>query len=47
MMIASNSRAHKGGKERGEVKEEYGGIWGEEEGDADYEGMVKPNQQHV
>jgi len=26
MMIAPNSRARKGGKERGEVKEKYGGI---------------------
>ena len=32
MMIAPNSRARKGGKERGEVKGEYGGILGEEEG---------------
>ena len=29
MMIAPNSRARKEGKERGEVKGEYGGIWGE------------------
>ena len=28
MMIANNSRARKGGKERGEVKGEYGGISG-------------------
>ena len=31
MMIAPNSRARKGGKERGE----YGGIWGEEEENAE------------
>ena len=43
MMIAPNSRTHKG-----EVKEEYGGIWGgEEEGNTDYGGMVQPSQQHV
>ena len=33
-MIAPNSRASKGGKQRGEVKWEYGGIRGEEEGNA-------------
>ena len=47
MMITLNSHARKGGKERGEVKEEYGGIWEEEEGKSDYEGMVQPSQQHV
>ena len=47
MMIAPNSRAHKGKKERGEVKREYGGVCGEEEGNADYGGMVQPSQQHV
>ena len=47
MIIAPNSSAHKGEKERGEVKEEYGGIWGEEDGNADYGGMVQPSQQHV
>ena len=47
MIIATNSRARKGGKKRGEVKEEYGGIWGEEEGNADYGGLVQPSQQHV
>ena len=36
MMIAPNSCAHKGGKERGELKGEYGEIRGEEEGNADY-----------
>ena len=29
MMIAPNFRARKGGKEREEVKEKYGGILGE------------------
>ena len=47
MIIAPNSRAHKGKKERGEVKGEYGGVCGEEEGNADYGGMVQPSQQHV
>ena len=46
MMIAPNSRAHKGEKERGDVKREYGGIWGEEEGNADYGVMMQPSQQH-
>ena len=46
-MIAPNSRARKAGKERGEVKREYGGVYGEEEENADYEGMVQPSQQHV
>ena len=36
-----------GWKERGEVKREYRGIGREEEGDADYGGMVQPNLQHV
>ena len=40
MVIAPNSRARKGDKERGEVKGEYGGIW--KEGNADYGGMVNP-----
>ena len=35
------------GKERLEVKGEYGGIWEEEEGNSDYWGMVQPSQQHV
>ena len=47
MMIAANSRAHKEEKERGEVKREYGGVFREEEGNAEYGGMVKPSQQHV
>ena len=47
MMIAPNSHARKEGKERGELKGEYGRNWGEEEGNADYEGMVQPSQQHV
>ena len=42
VVIAPNSWAHKG------EKEEYGGIWGEEEeGNADYGGMVQPSHQHV
>ena len=47
MLFAPNSGTRKGEKERGEVKEEYGGIWGEEEENADYGAMVQPNQQHV
>ena len=47
MIIAPNSRIHKGKTERGEVKGEYGGVCGEEEGNADYGGMVQPSQQHV
>ena len=43
MIIASNSRAHKGEKERG--GDEW--IWGEKEGNADYGGMVQPSQKHV
>ena len=46
MIIAPNSRARKDGKERGMVKEEYGGIRGDE-GNADYGEMVQPSQQHV
>ena len=46
MMIAPYSPACKGGKERGEVKGKYGGIWGEED-KADYWGMVQPSQQYV
>ena len=42
MMIAPKSRARKEEKERGEVKGENGRIWGEEEGNADYGGMVNP-----
>ena len=40
IMIAINSRARNDGKEMGEVKREYGGIWGEEEGNVDYGGFV-------
>ena len=47
MIIASISRAHKGEQERGEVRGGCRGIWGEEEGNADYWGMVQPSQQHV
>ena len=47
MIIALNSHAHKGKKKRGEVKEKYAGVYGEEEGNADYGGMVQPSQQHV
>ena len=47
MMFAPNSRTRKEGKKKGEVKGEYGRVSGEEEGNADYEGMVQPNQQHV
>ena len=36
MIIAPNSRAHKGEKERGDFKGEYEGVCGEEEGNADY-----------
>ena len=42
MMIASNSRARKG--EWKEVNGEYGRIWIEEEGIADYGEMVQPSQ---
>ena len=47
MMIAHNSRARKEGEERREVKGEYGGIWVEEAGNADYGDMMQPSQQHV
>jgi len=43
MMIAPNSRARKEGTAMGE----YGGIWGDGKGNADYGGMVQPSQQHV
>ena len=46
MIVAPNSRAHKGEKERGKVKEEYIEVC-VEEGNADYGGMVQPSQQHV
>ena len=44
MMIAPNSRARKGGKERREVKGKYGGAWGEDERNADYGRTVQPSQ---
>ena len=47
MIIAPNSRAHKGKKEMGEAKEECRGACGEEEGNADYGGMLQLSQQHV
>ena len=47
MLIVPNSCSRKGGKKRGEVEEEYGRIIEEEEGKADYGGMVQPSQQHV
>ena len=37
MTIAPNSRTHQGKKERGEVKGEYGGVCGEEEGNVRFE----------
>ena len=40
MIVVSNSRAHKGQKERGEGKGGYRGICAEEERNADYGGMV-------
>ena len=43
MIIAPNSRAHKGKKVSREVKGEYGGVCEEEEGNADYRRMVKPS----
>ena len=46
MIIAPNSCAHKGEKEKGKVKGEYGRVRGEAEGNADYGGMVQPSQQH-
>ena len=36
MMTTPNSRARKGGKERGKLKGKYGGISGEEGGNVDY-----------
>ena len=47
MIIAPNSRANKGKKERGEVNGEYERVCGEEKGNADYGGMVQLSQQHV
>ena len=40
MMITPNSRSRKEEKERGKVKGKYGRISREEEGNADYGGMV-------
>ena len=40
-MIASNSRARKGGKNRGKVKREL------EERNADYGGRMQPSKQHI
>ena len=45
--LDDNPRVHKGKKEMVEVKGEYGGVCGEEEGNADDWGMVQPSQQHV
>ena len=47
MMIVPNSHVRKGGKKRVDVKGGYDVILGEEEGNADYGGMVQPSQQHV
>ena len=47
MIISPNSRAHAGKKERGEVKGEYGGTWGEKKRNAHYGRMVHPSLQHV
>ena len=47
MMINSNSHAHKGKKERKEVKGKYGGVCGEEEGNADYGVMVRHSRKNV
>ena len=44
MMFSLNSRARKGGKERGMVNGEYERIRGEEEGNVDYGRMVQPSQ---
>ena len=47
MRIVPNSHVRKGGKKRVDVKGGYDVILGEEEGNADYGGMVQPSQQHV
>ena len=47
MIISPNSRAYKGKKEKGEMKGVYGGVSGEEEGNADYGGMVQPSPPQV
>ena len=44
-MLAPNS--HKVEKNWGNMKLEYGRIWGEEDGNADYGGMVQPSQQII
>ena len=44
LTIATDSRGFKEGKERGDLKGEYGGIWGEKEENADYGGMVQHSQ---
>ena len=44
MMIVPNSHARKGEKKRGDVKEDYGGIRGDEQENADY---GRTSQQHV
>ena len=46
MMIALNSHGSEGEK-RWEVNGKYFRILGEEEGDADYGGIVRPSQQGV
>ena len=43
MIIPPNARVHKGKKERGEVKGEYGEACIVEEGNADYGGLVQPS----
>ena len=40
-LVVMNSRVDK------EEKERYGGIWREEEENADYGGIVQPSQQHT
>ena len=47
MMIAHNTSARKEAKEKGEVEGEYGRISGDEEGNANYGGMVQPSHQYV
>ena len=44
MMIAPISRAWEGGEE---MDGEYGRIWGEVQGNADYGGMEQPSKKHV
>ena len=45
-MIASNFHARRENK-RGDLKREYGGIWGEKEEGADYGVIERPSQQDV